>query len=95
VNEEVDKKVEQMKIAEAREEAMRLADSGDTEGAINTMNQKIDEFNCGLYYNDEVISGEITELKGFVSSMANYNTTVRKNMQYSNYQSRKNRKQRN
>jgi Ca-activated chloride channel family protein len=94
VNEEVGKKVELMKIAEAREEAIRLADSGDTEGAVKALNHKVDELDCSFFCCDEMIAGEIAELKGFASSMKDYNATVRKNMQYSNYQSRKNRKQR-
>ncbi len=94
INEEVTKKVELMKIAEAREDAIRRADAGDSEGAINALYCKVADLNDSLFCSDEVIAREIAELKANAESMKDYNATVRKNMQYSNYQSRKNRKQR-
>jgi Ca-activated chloride channel family protein len=92
VNDEVTKKVELMKITDAREEAIRRADAGDSDGAFNVLNCKIRGINDSIYSSDELIAGEVAELKAIAESMKEYNTNVRKNMQYSNYQSRKNRK---
>jgi Ca-activated chloride channel family protein len=92
VNDEVTKKVELMKITDAREEAIRRADAGDSDGAFNVLHCKIMSIDDSIYNSDELFAGEIAELKANAESMKEYNTTVRKNMQYSNYQSRKNRK---
>ena len=90
VNDEVEQKVELMKIAEAREEAMHLADTGDNQSAIQMLSKKIDDLDTDLYC--QIFSNEIEELKANIESMRFYNPTARKKMQYSNYQSRKNRK---
>jgi len=81
-----------MKIADAREDAIRRADAGDSDGAFNVLHCKIMSVIDSVYSSDELIAGEIAELKANAESMKEYNNTVRKNMQYSNYQSRKNRK---
>lgn len=92
VNDEVNKKIELVKIADAREEAIRLADAGDNEKAARVLFKVVEdlESDSGLYPLDLI--GEVEELKANIESMQSYSPTVRKKMQYSNYRSRKNRK---
>ena len=59
VNDEVEQKVELMKIAEAREEAMHLADTGDNESAIQMLSKKIEDLDTNLYC--QIFSNEIEE----------------------------------
>lgn len=92
VNEEVDKEVELMKIADAREEAIRLADAGMFQEATEKLQFTINEAMDSKFAGDRAIISEIDELESNISYMESYTPTERKRMQYSAHQRRKNRK---
>ena len=92
VNEEVDKSVKLMKIADVREEAIRLADAGMFEEATEGLKYGISEaMNSSLAHDADIVA-EINELKTNIEYMKSYTATERKRMQYSTHQRRKNRK---
>lgn len=92
VNEEVDKSVKLMKIADIREETIRLADAGMFEEATEGLKYGISEAMNSSFAHDADIVAEINELKTNIEYMKSYTATERKRMQYSTHQRRKNRK---
>lgn len=91
-NEEVDKSVELMKIADIREEAIRLADAGRFDEARNSLKFGIAMATNSSFANDADIICEANELQTNIEYMQSYTAAERKRMQYSTHQRRKNRK---
>lgn len=88
---EVEKTLNLFRISEAQKRAIKLADSGDFEGAREVLNQFFDE--CSPIM-DDVVLGAVNELKVNYDAMSAsaYDRKTRKDMQYSSYLTTKNRR---
>jgi Ca-activated chloride channel family protein len=94
-NLEVVKHVELFRCAEAKEEAIRLADQGDFEGSRNVLNQQLANMSKLVQMVDDAeLAEEVRELGVNISSMSDvsYDQASRKQMSYNAYKQKRGRK---
>jgi len=93
-NLEVIKHVELFRCAEAKEEAIRLADQGDFEGSRNVLNlQLMNMSKLVQTFDDAELAEEVRELGVNISSMSevSYDQTSRKQMSFNAYKQKRGR----
>jgi Ca-activated chloride channel family protein len=93
-NLEVIKHVELFRCAEAKEEAIRLADQGDFEGSRKVLNQQLVNMSKLVQMvDDPELAEEVRELGVNISSMseASYDQKSRKQMSYNAYKQKRGR----
>jgi len=94
-NLEVIKQVELFRCAEAKEEAIRLADQGDFEGGKRVLNSQLKKMSTLAQTADDIdLAEEVKELGQSISFMAEplYSKESRKQMSYNAYNQKRGRK---
>jgi len=94
-NLEVVKQVELFRCAEAKEEAVRLADQGNFAGAQKVLNDQIKKMSCLVQVADDLdLAEELRELGQSLYYMSEpyYDKEIRKQMTYNVYSRKRGRK---